>query len=662
MPTKELTNDIEEKKPEPIQGEQELIGRLFLLKDEKSVPWKKDLDEKIKKCYSFKEGNHWTDQEVLDLKQYNVPPIPVDRISRSLDTLDGIRDNTNSDVQVDPRETGDQRVAEILKRVIGFVRDNSRFDEVRDDNWDGLKDVGMGITRFGYDPNSGEGDIWFEEVPIEACGWSKTRRKDWSDLRWFWYEQTVNWEDAVKLVPQKANEVKSLKQTREDAWNKLHAGGTGGNVGTDYRSESTGGSESLSYPDQVSVWEFWIKKIIPYKKIAFEVLPSVVDDGVGNAITVPQMQIRKELPEYQLKEGEQESGAGVDEVWVQHQVIGGDRSGILATPVEGLPYKYSFLPYVPMVAEYTKNGRPRGVVEKIIPFQQRINLAWAEKTAWNNKALKSSIIVQGEIDIDHCVQQSQIGSVFQVPYETKVLAVNSMPNVNMYSIEEGNIARQDMEFAIAQNEPIMRGQSDSSSSGIKVAKLQDAAITPLNKWIKADKRYLRNLWKKVLQIIIAEFSPARMARIVGEQDFNRLIIGKLDPISGQPLEQQLQIPFQANSLEYDVSVADRSTSDFRKQQSFNASLALHQSGFIMDGEYVILHAPIEDAEDALQSHYKARNDVIQQLVNEVNMLQEQLGQAQKMIPKESKQQANAVKGKTSSQAGQRSMIGGQKGA
>ena len=655
METKDLTNDIEEKKPEPKLSEQELIGSLFELTDEKSVPWKKDLDDVIVKCYLFKETDQWTDTEKEDLKQWGVPPIPIDRISRSLDTLDGIRDNTNSEVQVDPRETGDQRIAEILKRVTGYVKDNSRFDEVHDDSWDGLKDIGIGITRFGYDPQQGEGEVWFEEVPVEACGWSKIHRKDWSDIRWFWYRQTTNWEDAVKLAPEKAAEIKSSRQISEDAWNELNP--SGGNVGDDYRSESAGGNNPLSFPDQVDIWEFWIKKIIPFKKIAFEV-PQIMDDGSGGVFTIPQVQVRKESLEYQIQEGEQESGSGVDEVWMQHRVIGKD---ILITPIEGLPYKYSFLPYVPMIAELTKNGRPRGVVEKIIPFQKRINLAWAEKTAWNNKALKSPLTVQGEIDIEHATQQSQFGTVFVVPEGTKVLATNTTPNVNLQAIEEGNMARQDMDYAVSASEPVMRGQSDASSSGIKVAKLQDAAITPINKWIKADKRYLKNLWKKVLQIIIAEFDPARMARIVGEQEFNRLFIGKIDPITQQPLEPPLQIPFQANILEYDISVRDKSISDFKKQQSFNASLALHQGGFIMDGEYVILHAPIEDAEDALQSHYKARNDVIQQLVNEVNMLQEQLGQAQKMIPKESKQKANAVKGRNQPQSGQRSMIGGQKG-
>jgi hypothetical protein len=260
---------------------------------------------------------------------------------------------------------------------------------------------------------------------------------------------------------------------------------------------------------------------------------------------------------------------------------------------------------------------------------------------------------------EHKVKQSEFGAILYLSQNETLVNVNIQANVNLQAIEEGNIARQDMDFAAAASEPVLRGQAESGSSGIRLAKQQDAAITPLNKWVKAESTYKLTLWRKILKIMIAKYSPQRLARIIGEKRFMELLIGELDPMTGQPLEPPLQLPVNIDAAQYDVIIQDKSLSDFQKVQAFNSVMALHQSGFIVDADYMFTHAPIENPEEALASHNKAEGAILKQVMAENEILKQML----KMKPEggggSSGQAANAQKGKAQNQAGQRSTVGGQ---
>ena len=142
----------------------------------------------------------------------------------------------------------------------------------------------------------------------------------------------------------------------------------------------------------------------------------------------------------------------------------------------------------------------------------------------------------------------------------------------------------------------------------------------------------------------------------------QLLLPVIDQTTGQMTAPPLQMPIPLDVTQYDVVIQEKSMSDFKKAQAFNAAIALHQSGFVMDGEYMIMHAPIDNPEEALESHKRARRDIINQLMGQLQMMQEQMdGMNKQSVQNKSKkvQPANAQRGKMQSQAGQQSMIGGQ---
>lgn len=630
----------------------ETIRRIIEYADVKNVPWKKDYEDIIKKCYDFKELRGWeSDNEKAQLAVYNVPPISVDHINRSLDTINGILENTDPRLVIEHRGMGDERVAELLQKSFEWTDTEANFDRDRRESFDSMKITGLGLRKLGFDP-SGEGKMWCESIDTENSGWSYTRKKDFSNIRWIWHENTIPWEDAVLLNPAKEVELNSLKTTMGTKWDEIN---TSSSNGVDYNSTSA--NEKYTYPDMVKVLYCEIKKGIPYK-----VVVTMGTDGMP----VPQK------VDINYTGEEPEISRGVDEVWYEYVLAYGNnkKDGVLL--VDGKQLDQPFHSYVPMVAEFKKNGQPMGFVEYAIPHQVRINLAWASKTAWNNKTIKSPLVLGGaSFKVEDAIVQTAIGPIVQLPPGVSLLSYNQAPQANLQSIEEGDSARRDMDFAVAASEPVMTGLAGSSSSGIQLQHQQSAAMTPITKWVRAYIDSEKVFASKVLWHIIKNYNEMKMMMIVGEERFLELsglvitpdgqlapnpMAGMINPVTNNKIPPPIQFPLSPNIQDYDVVIKEQAISNLQKQEAFNTLMSLTQT-YPFDPEYIIMHSPIKNPEEAVESNRKARADIINALTQENEMLKEMLGEAQKAAKGNPNAQGN--RGKVQSQAGKRKSVGGQ---
>lgn len=632
-------NEIQEKQVVQNENDAEVVKNVLEYLEEKHNPWRGDYVNILVECYNFKELKQWEGDDMAALALADVPTISVDRIGRGLDTIQGIRYNTGNKKKIVKRESGDYRIADILDAAADYVDYNADFGWARDESFDAMLSCGLGIRKIGYDPEAmgGEGMFWSEAIKTEDVYWASCKKKTLEDALWVAHVQTMNWEEAIRLNPDRAGEIKMLKTQLESTWEKEKGGNTTGTLLTaDYGVTKANAEKAYSYPDSVKVVELWKKKISPVSKVASV---RIVFDEMG--IPRASVDIRYEDIAYAPIETETVLAKTVVEQWYQYVVLTGrDRSGLL---LSSQPWKYRFHPFIGMCAEWTKSGRPIGFIEKVKDHQKRINIAWAQKTAWNNKSIKSPIVAdEGAFDLQNGIQGSRLGSILWVKTGKKVHMINQVPNIDLQAIEEGNIARQDLDFAAAATEAPLRGVADSGSSGVRFAQQQSAAVTPINKYVKAEADSERLFWRKILEMMILEFTPERYARILGEQRFMELLVGKTDPFTGMPIELPLQFPPRIDVAQYDVIIEDKAVSDLNKQQAFNATLALHQSGIVFDDEFLIRQAPIKNTDEALVSNRKAKQDMLRQII----AMQVQ------------GQQANAVRGKNQPQNGRQSMIGG----
>jgi hypothetical protein len=666
----------EEKMPDEIAGtikaitpeEQTKISDLFKLVDSQMIPWKQLWEYQIlSECYNFRELKQWNGADMQALALADTPSVPIDRMGRIFDTVNGIRKNTGNKVKVIPRETGDNKLAEVLGEVFSCVEYDGNFEEVYDTAFDdGMLTTGIGIVKFGFDPvaKGGEGEIFAEYIPIEHVGWSKTHSKTLKDVTWCWFHQIMPWEDALPINPQKINELKAIKTTANEEWERIKMNNTQGTfLANDYGVPGAKAEIKYNYPDQVHLWEFWKLKRIPIKKVArfnpqVDQIGQPVLDVMQRPVINPVPEVRAEDINYGVVDNEIEIGTTVQEEWWQTIIAtdGSKSNGVLLKEEKA---KYSFAPILAMCADMKKSGAPFGLAEKLIPHQKRINIAWAQKIAYNNKSIKAPLVVRGVTDLDSKLQTSRIGTVLNLGQNEEILNYNVQSAPFTQSIEEGNVARADMDFIAAASEPVMTGNAGATTSGLQLSMQQSAAITPLNKWVDAERKFLKEFGRRVLEIIVTEYSPQKIIRIIGQDKFAKYFIPQPDPLTGR-MTQPLQFPFEVDSISYDVEIQEQAISDLNKQQSFNAAMALGGREMFTD-DYLIMNAPIKNTDDALVSADKKRQDIMIQMAQQIQMLTQELQQTQKLIPKENKpinQHKNAQTGRNQPQAGQQSMLGG----
>lgn len=632
------------------ENEVTIIADLKVYTEPRMNPFRAAYLNEIAICYKFKELDQWSGVDKAGLDAYGVPDIPVDRINRGLDTINGIDENTGGKVDVVGFESGDDRVAKILGMVCEHVEIDADIAEPEMLAFDALKDVGLGVMKVGYDYE--KRSIFVDYVNTEDFAWSRSKNRNLEDITWCWEHQVMSWEDAAILFPQKAAEIKSLKTLAKSEWEKIRQD-SGTNVTAQSRDYGSGSDGTSLHPDQVNIYEFWVKKVVPFKKIA-----RLSPEGMGEIV--------KADASYEPVEGEDDLGGGIDVQWWQSVVVSGENfaDGILARHAQS---EFPWHPYVAMIAEKKKNGQPRGYIEIVKPHQIRLNLAWAQKVAFNNKSIKSPLMLEGPgvtpDVVENATFQSKIGAVFVVPTGVKATPVQPA-SLNLQAVEEAAAAKQDMDFAAAATEGALMGQAASGDSGVKLSMMQNAAITPLNKWVKAKHRAKKILWKKVIDIIIAKFSVAEIARVVGQQRFLMLSgytiqNGQLVPLmadeEGKPLPPPIEWPLDNSTARYDIVIQNQSASDFNKQQAFNATEALVGGGVPLTDEFRIKQSPMKNVQDALEANKAARQDIIKALTVQIQMLTQQ----NKELSKSSTQAANGKEGARESQAGKRSMLGGQ---
>ena len=668
-------DDVKETAPVRTAEEAMTVAKLMELTEGTSNPWRDDFDTVIRDCYNFKELKQWDSEDVQLVLSTDTPALPIDRINRSLDTIRGIRSNTDNRKKIVSFEMHDAAIADVLDKVCNYFDSHSDFDDSADDAFDNMLTVGIGLQKVGWDSKArgGEGELWSESCDIESVQWSKTRDKKFKDIRWIWQHYVMGWEEAMKRNPLKAPELASLKATIAADWETKKGAGVSQSLTKDYQGNLLYQEGLYSWKDMMHLFEFYVLRTVPLKKIMYTAnipIPPEVLQQQGMQLQPgqepPTMQVPQtkfEPSDYQPQEGEEAMDIYHDEWWQYIVAAGTDKnSGIILTE----QYYGDEHPYAPYVAQFKKSGQPFGFVEQVIPHQKRINISWSQKTGWNNKSLKTPLILHdGDLkdnNIDHALQQSAIGSVLILSKNAQTPIINQQPPTNIQAIEEGNVAREDMDFTAAASEPVLRGQAGTSKSGIQMSMQQSAAVTPLNKWVQAERSAQLVFWRKALKLIVRFCPPDRIRRIVGEQFFDSLTQPQIDPASGQPMPPKIQLPFNIDMTDYDVKIEDSSVSDFNKQQSFNAIEALVQGGVAMDDDFRIRNAPLKDTDGALLSNQKARNDMIRQMQFQIQILQAQLGEAQKQAKQGNRnkfQPRNRQQGQSASQSGKRSMTGGQ---
>lgn len=304
--------------------------------------------------YRFREGDHYSDAELKELKERGQPPSIRNEIKPIVDRVHGQFIQTRQTVTYLGRNTpADDDTSHVLQDLGRFVDQSNDYEFHESEvTLDGLTG-GFGVLEIGTRKNELGQDEIFEqsENPFDYYPDPFSLRWDWSDAKFVSRAKWMDLEDAIALWPDKSE---PLKQCVYGHAYQLEA-----DTGIDPKVQN---EPMALYVDKdrkrMRPVECWYRRKMRQYQI-------YGPDGV-TTIGIPVDATRKGKL-LKMAPGTFDKEVIVDRMWVGVYCAG------LLIHHDQSPYRHNYFPFVPFFADRKKNGEPFGLVRPLVPIQEALN-------------------------------------------------------------------------------------------------------------------------------------------------------------------------------------------------------------------------------------------------------------------------------------------------
>lgn len=158
-------------------------------------------------CYDMVAGHQWTDYEESELKAKDRIPVKFNRIQKYVNALVGLQINNRQEIRYLPRETSDNRVAELLTEAVRWADDLCEGEDEVTDAFEDMAVCGMGWTdtRMDYKEDPKGLVKTAERIdPIEMEWDPLAKKRNLSDACWKAHGKNWDWQEAEERWPQLA--------------------------------------------------------------------------------------------------------------------------------------------------------------------------------------------------------------------------------------------------------------------------------------------------------------------------------------------------------------------------------------------------------------------------------------------------------------------------
>lgn len=161
--------------------------------------WRKE----AKLDYDFRDGHHWTDDEITSLDAQGRPPIVMNFTGVIVDAVCGQEIGSRRETRYIPREEGDVQGNEVLTSASMWFRDRADADDNDSEAFRDTVTAGMGWTesRLDFDDNP-EGDLAVERLdPFEMAWEYSAKKKNLAGANRLWRVRCVPIAEARAMFP-----------------------------------------------------------------------------------------------------------------------------------------------------------------------------------------------------------------------------------------------------------------------------------------------------------------------------------------------------------------------------------------------------------------------------------------------------------------------------
>ena len=576
-----------------------------------------DWDTEARYDIDFFLGNHFSSDEIDDLRSRNQADVPMDRIGPAIEKFKAVLTSRPPAFTITPREDSDVKAASLWRDIVSYVWENSSGDAQLKQAIHDYATTGMGYLYVYIDPESdfGRGDVKFNCVnPFRVYVPPATRNRWYDDAEGVILSTILTGEQVVSLYPELGSHENEESGEEED--------GLIQNLDTyideDYPSSQNKNMRKVFTPAEVDSSDYFERQKYQVLERFFKIRVKfyrVLDMQSGEEVILSE----EEYIGF-IEDNQQRVEAG------QYEVIPIDQSRIKVCASIGQIVLYESIlntehyPIIPMPTIWTETPYPKSDVSRARPMQRLLNKLWslALSHAQASAGLKllvplGSVEDVGQLERDWAnpnavieVASSQGEPHFPAPQPLAGEFYKLIQQCEFYI---------DFTFGLPE---MMHGFAEKAPETVKGTERMIALGTERPKSKLRDIEFsINRLGKVIYNLSKGHYTYKKIFRLVqANNDITEVMANYYDDKIGAILDIKKE---RHNLGQHDLRIEPGSTLPTNKWAELGVYMEAYQMGIVDKVEVLKKNPEIFDKEGILR-----RTEERQQLMQQVQAMQEQI--------------------------------------
>ena len=576
-----------------------------------------DWDTEARYDIDFFLGNHFSSDEIDDLRSRNQADVPMDRIGPAIEKFKAVLTSRPPAFTITPREDSDVKAASLWRDIVSYVWENSSGDAQLKQAIHDYATTGMGYLYVYIDPESdfGRGDVKFNCVnPFRVYVPPATRNRWYDDAEGVILSTILTGEQVVSLYPELGSHENEESGEEEDGLiQDLDT-----YIDEDYPSSQNKNMRKVFTPAEVDSSDYFERQKYQVLERFFKIRVKfyrVLDMQSGEEVILSE----EEYIGF-IEDNQQRVEAG------QYEVIPIEQSRIKVCASIGQIVLYESIlntehyPIIPMPNIWTETPYPKSDVSRARPMQRLLNKLWslALSHAQASAGLKllvplGSVEDVGQLERDWAnpnavieVDSSQGEPHFPAPQPLAGEFYKLIQQCEFYI---------DFTFGLPE---MMHGFAEKAPETVKGTERMIALGTERPKSKLRDIEFsINRLGKVIYNLSKGHYTYKKIFRLVqANNDITEVMANYYDDKIGAILDIKKE---RHNLGQHDLRIEPGSTLPTNKWAELGVYMEAYQMGIVDKVEVLKKNPEIFDKEGILR-----RTEERQQLMQQVQAMQEQI--------------------------------------
>jgi hypothetical protein len=510
----------------------------------------------------FKAGDQtiWTElytaYPIFHQKRFN-----FNRIRRIINMISGYQRRNRKTTTVLPIEGADEETADQFSKVISWVNQSNDLYHTISEAFEGALTTGINLISLwmDYRQDPVNGDLKFNNLSYNGYMIDQYFRKyDLSDANFVWTRKYLSPEQAISLMPERADEIAEMRGGLRD-------------------------EKFLFMPERFYQRDPRLLTYDEYWYLDTRETTVLVDVATGETLEWKRDKetleaFRKEYPQIQVQKITKPTVKLA--VLINEQVMYDGPN----------PYGFDRYPFVPVMAYFEPDmpyyqwkiqGIVRGLRDAQFLYNRRRVIELQILESQINSGMK---VMEGSLIDDNDAFMSGTGKALFIkksaPMGMDSVQPMQAPQVPPSMIQLSELLAQELQQISGVNEELL-GAADDDKAGILAMLRQGSGLTTLQTLFDNLDRSQKLLGEMEILAIQQNFQSGKIARILGEE----------------PTPQFFNRAFQ----KYDAVVAEGTLTETQRKASFAILMQMAQAGIAIPPEILLDKAPIPEKKDLLEA-------------------------------------------------------------